>query len=340
MKKIITIIIIFIILIATILLYKRNNNNKDNLTKVHVAEVAHSIFYAPQYIAISEGFFKENGLKIYVYNSGKKDYPMTFAGLTNRDGSFIVSRKKIDNFTLNDLKGKYIIGGRVGGMPEMTLEYTLKENGIDPKKDLTIDTSIAFSAMSGAFIGGTGDFVTLFEPNALNLEKQGLGHIVAYLGELGGEVPYTAYNAKKSYIKNNPKIIKNFTKAINKALKFVNEEEPSTIANSIIDFFPDTSINDLTKIIKEYKDNNAWKNNININEKEWKHIQDIIISAGIIDSYAPYQDLIYTKYQKLKNNVSKLGVKDSSSRIYDILKEMILNDKKFYYRYSRPIRLW
>lgn len=327
MKKIITIIIIFIILIATILLYKRNNNNQDNLTKVHVAEVAHSIFYAPQYIAISEGFFKENGLKIdltlangadavmsavlsgdvdigfcgteatiYVYNSGKKDYPITFAGLTNRDGSFIVSRKKIDNFTLNDLKGKYIIGGRVGGMPEMTLEYTLKENGIDPKKDLTIDTSIAFSAMSGAFIGGTGDFVTLFEPNALNLEKQGLGHIVAYLGELGGEVPYTAYNAKKSYIKNNPKIIKNFTKAINKALKFVNEEEPSTIANSIIDFFPDTSINDLTKIIKEYKDNNAWKNNININEKEWKHIQDIIISAGIIDSYAPYQDLIYTKY--------------------------------------------
>ena len=143
----------------------------------------------------------------YVYNKGEKDYPKTFAGLTKRDGSFIVSRTKIDNFTLNDLKGKHIIGGRKGGMPEMTLEYTLKENGIDPKKDLTIDTSIAFSAMSGAFIGGTGDFVTLFEPNALELTKQNLGYTVAYLGALGGEVPYTAYNARKSYIEKNPDII-------------------------------------------------------------------------------------------------------------------------------------
>lgn len=223
---------------------------------------------------------------------------MTFAGLTKRDGSFIVSRTPIENFTLNDLKGKYIIGGRKGGMPEMTLEYTLKENGIDPKNDLTIDTSIAFNAMSGAFIGGTGDFVTLFEPNAIALQKQGLGYTVAYLGALGGEVPYTAYNARISYIKNNPNIIKGFTNAINKALIYVQENDSKTIANHIIDYFPDTSINDLVTIVDEYKNGDAWKQDITINENEWKHIQDIIISAGELDTYAPYKDLIYTKYFK------------------------------------------
>jgi len=223
---------------------------------------------------------------------------MTFAGLTKRDGSFIISREPIENFTLNDLKGKYIIGGRKGGMPEMTLEYTLKQNNIDPKKDLTIDTSIAFNAMSGAFIGGIGDFVTLFEPNALQLVQQGLGHNVAYLGALGGEVPYTAYNARISYIEENPKVIEGFTKAINKALTYVAKNDAKTIANNIIDYFPDTSINDLITIVEEYKQGDAWKQNITINEDEWKHIQDIIIEAKELDTYAPYKDLIYTKYFK------------------------------------------
>lgn len=178
----------------------------------------------------------------------------------------------------------------------MTLEYTLKQNGIDPKKDLTIDTSVAFAAMSGAFIGGTGDFVTLFEPNALALQKQGLGYTVAYLGALGGEVPYTAYNARKSYIEENPDVIEGFSKAINKALKYVKDNDSSTIAENIVDYFPDTSLNDLITIVDEYKQGDAWKDDISINEDEWKHIQDIIISAGELDTYAPYQDLIYTKY--------------------------------------------
>ena len=176
----------------------------------------------------------------------------------------------------------------------MTLEYTLKENGIDPKKDLTIDTSIAFSATSGAFIGGTGDFVTLFEPNALELSKQNLGYTVAYLGALGGEVPYTAYNARKSYIEKNPEIIKGFSKAIDKALKYAEKEDAKTIANHIIDYFPNTALNDLISIVDEYKKGDAWKKDISIHEEEWKHIQDIIISAGLLDTYAPYQDLIDT----------------------------------------------
>jgi len=328
-SKIILTILILLLAITIIIFSLKKKEDNTNLTTVKVAEVAHSIFYAPQYAAIANGYFEEVGIDIdltlasgadavmsavlskdvdigfcgteatiYVYNEGENDYPMTFAGLTKRDGSFIVSREPIENFTLEDLKGKYIIGGRKAGMPEMTLEWTLKENDIDPKTDVTIDTSIAFAAMSGAFIGGTGDFVTLFEPNALEIQKQGFGYIVAYLGELGGEVPYTAYNARKSYIEKNPDIIENFTKAINRGLEFVHKNNPQTIAEAIIDFFPDTSINDLTTIIDEYKTGDAWKENITINENEWEHIQEIIISAGELKEYAPYKDLIYTEYFK------------------------------------------
>src|SRR5574344_327096 len=248
-KKLLLFLILFCFIIGAFLLFREK---KSNLKEIKVAEVAHSIFYAPQYVAHSLGYFKEEGLDvditltsgadkvsaavlsgdvdigfcgseatIYIYNEGENDFLVTFAGLTKRDGSFIVSRKKIDNFNLNDLKGKYIIGGRKGGMPEMTLEWSLSKNGIDPKKDVTIDTSIAFAAMSGAFIGGTGDFVTLFEPNALELEKNGFGYVVASLGEYGGIVPYTAYNAKKSYINDNPNVIKSFTKAIQRGLDYV-----------------------------------------------------------------------------------------------------------------------
>lgn len=180
----------------------------------------------------------------------------------------------------------------------MTLEWTLKKHGINPETDLTIDTSIAFAAMGGAFIGGTGDFVALFEPNATQIEQQGLGYVVAYLGELGGDVPYTAYNARKSYIEENQEIIEGFSNAINKALKYVDEHDAEDIANHIVDYFPDTSLNDLVTIIDRYKKGEAWRENITINEEEWKHIQEIIIEAKELDSYVPYQDLIYTKYFK------------------------------------------
>lgn len=327
MKKIIISIVCAVIVIGLIIfaiVYKKDDNN---LTKVKVAEVAHSVFYAPQYLAIANGYFEEEGLDveliltsgadkvmsavlsgdvqigfsgseatIYVYNGGEEDYVMTFAGLTQKDGSFLVSREKYDNFTLEDLKGKTIIGGRVGGMPEMTLEWALRENGIDPKKDVNIDTSIAFSAMQGAFLSGIGDFVTLFEPNATDVEKNGLGYIAAYVGELGGNVPYTAYNARKSYIEENPEVIEGFTKAINKALQFVEENNSTVIAEKILSFFPDTSLNDLVTIIDRYKEKDAWKTNVNITEEEWNHIQDIIIAAGELDDYAPYDKLIYSKY--------------------------------------------
>ena len=329
MKRTLVSIILFLIVITVLILgiFQNKKQEDNNLTKVTVAEVAHSIFYAPQYAAISEKYFEEEGIDleliltpgannvmaavlsgdvqigfsgteatIYVYNGGEEDYPVTFAGLTQKDGAFLVSREKIENFKLEDLKGKTVIGGRKGGMPEMTFEWALRQNNIDPTKDVTIDTSIEFSAMQGAFIGGTGDFVTLFEPNATSVEKQGLGYVVAYIGTLGGEVPYTAYNARKSYIEKNPEIIRGFTKAIDKGLKFVLENDAKTIANSIIEFFPDTEIEDLTTMINRYKENEAWRKSIVINENEWKHIQDIMIASGELEEYVSYEDLIYDKY--------------------------------------------
>ena len=330
MKKFLTIVIILLLaVIITVFTINKKDKEDNNLTQITLAEVAHTIFYAPQYLAINNGYFEEEGLKInliltsgadavmsavlsedadigfsgteatiYVYNGGEKDYIKTFAGLTQKDGSFLVSRKKYDNFTLEDLKGKTIIGGRIGGMPEMTFEWALRQNNIDPKKDVNIDTSIAFSAMEGAFIGGTGDFVTLFEPNALSVEKNGYGYVVAYIGELGGNVPYTAYNARTSYIENNKDIIKKFTKAINKGLEFVKNNSEEKIAECIIDFFPDTSMNDLIKIVKRYKDGNAWKENITINEEEFKHIQDIMKASNELDNYVEYDKLIFNEFFK------------------------------------------
>lgn len=329
MKRFILPIIALIIIITISVLTWDNKKEKNKLQKVKVAEVAHSIFYVPQYVAHSLGYFEEEGLDvdliltsgadkvtaavlsgdvqigfcgseatIYVYNQGEKDYLITFAGLTKRDGSFLVSRKKIDNFTVNDLKGSYIIGGREGGMPEMTLEWALTQNGIDVKKDVEIDTSIAFAAMGGAFIGGTGDFVSLFEPNAIQIEKQGLGYTVASIGELGGVVPYTAYNAKKSYIEKNPEIIEGFTKAIQKGLDYVYSHSDEEIAKVILNYFPDISLNDLTNIVGRYRKIDSWYDTTYISEKDFNHIQEIMENAGKLDKRAPYDKLVTNKYAK------------------------------------------
>ena len=329
MKKKIIILVCFIIVLAGVLFFiinknSEDKNNKNTLKEVKVAEVAHTIFYAPAYAAISKGYFEDEGIKInltltagadkvtaavlsgdvdvgfcgseatiYVYNSGEKDYLVNFARLTKKDGSFLVSRKKYDNFKLEDLKGKTVIGGRKGGMPEMTFEWALKQNNIDPKNDLKIDTSVAFPAMEGAFIGGNADFVTLFEPNATSVEKQGLGYVVGYVGSFGGEVPYTAYNAKKSYIEKNKDIIDGFTKAVDKGLKYVKETDSSVVAKDIYECFPELSLNDLTAIIERYKTNDAWASSSEITKKDFDHLQEIIISAGELDKKAPFEKLIY-----------------------------------------------
>lgn len=328
MKRFILPLVLCVLIIVVGIIFKEDKKTSD-LKKISVAEVTHSVFYAPSYVAHSLGYFEDEGLDvdiiltpgadkvtaavlsgdvqigfcgseatIYVYNQGEKDYLVTFAGLTKRDGSFLVSRKKYDNFTLDELKGSYVIGGRKGGMPEMTFEWALSENGIDPKNDLTIDTSIAFAAMSGAFIGGTGDFVTLFEPQALKVEQEGYGYVVASIGELGGIVPYTAFNAKKSYIENNPEVIEGFTKAIQKGLDYVYSHSDEEVAKTILSHFPDTSLNDLINIVKRYREIDSWYKTTYISEDDFNHIEEIMEKAGELDTFAPYKDLVNNTYAK------------------------------------------
>lgn len=323
-KRIVIFGLLVLILLAYFIFFKVDNKQNK---KLRIAEVTHSIFYTPQYVALSEGYFKDEGLDveliltpgadkvtaavlsgdveigfcgpeatIYVYQSGEKDYLKTFAQLTKKDGSFIVSREKINNFKPSDLIGKTIVGGRKGGMPEMTLEWALRENSVILGTDVTIDTSIAFAAMQGAFIGGTGDFVTLFEPNATDVEKNGYGYVVASVGELGGNAPYTAYNARKSFIDNNPDIIKGFNNAINKALKFVRDNDSTTIAKSIHSHFIDMSIEDLAKSIERYKKQDTWNETTKLTKESFDHLQDIMIMAKELKKKVSFYDLVDNTY--------------------------------------------
>lgn len=320
MKKFV-LLIICVLVIGSIVFMSFYKKEDTNLKKVRVAEVTHSIFYAPQYLAHSLGYFKDEGLDveiiltsgadkvttavlsgdveigfcgseatIYVYNNGEDDYLVNFAGLTKKDGSFLVSRNKED-FDIKNLVGKHIIAGRKAGMPAMTLEYALNINGVKTS-EVNFDTSIDFASTTGAFIGGTGDYVSVFEPTASSLEKQGVGYIVASIGELGGTVPYTAYNARLSYIENNKDVIKGFTKAIDKALVYVKEHSSSEIAEVISSYFPDTSLNDITSIVDRYKNIDAWFGSTTISENDFNHVMDIMENANELTNRAPYEKLV------------------------------------------------
>ena len=320
MKKFV-LLIICVLVIGSIVFMSFYKKEDTNLKKVRVAEVTHSIFYAPQYLAHSLGYFKDEGLDveiiltsgadkvttavlsgdveigfcgseatIYVYNNGEDDYLVNFAGLTKKDGSFLVSRSKED-FDIKNLVGKHIIAGRKAGMPAMTLEYALNINGVKTS-EVNFDTSIDFASTTGAFIGGTGDYVSVFEPTASSLEKQGVGYIVASIGELGGTVPYTAYNARLSYIENNKDVIKGFTKAIDKALVYVKEHSSSEIAEVISSYFPDTSLNDITSIVDRYKNIDAWFGSTTISKNDFNHVMDIMENANELTNRAPYEKLV------------------------------------------------
>lgn len=328
MKKFVYTIVLLCIVLLIVLFCFLNRKEDNKLTKIKVAEVAHSIFYAPMYAADSLGYFEDEGLDveiiltsgadnvaaavmsgdvqvgfcgseqtIYIYNQGAKDYLVNFAALTKKDGSFIVSREKEDNFDIKNLKGKYVIAGRTGGMPAMTFEWILNQDGIKTE-DLTFDTSIAFASMSGAFIGGTGDYVSLFEPTASDIENNGYGYIVASLGELGGNVPYTTFNAKKSYIKENKDTIQKFVNAINKGLNYVHSNSSDKVAKTIQDYFPDVSYNDLTQIVQNYMDIDSWYDSTLIEEKDFEHIQDIIENANELEKKVEFKTLFDTSFSK------------------------------------------
>ena len=325
-------VIALVILISAIIIINIDNTSKDekeNLKEISVSEVTRSVFYAPQYVAIAGGYFEEEGLKInlttgqgsdnvmtgvlsnqidigfagpetcvYVYNEGKEDYAQVFAQVTQTDGSFLVSSKKIDNFKWSDLKGKTVIPGRKGGMPYMSLLYVLKKNGINPSKDLKLDDSIDFDLMASAFSTGKADFVTLFEPTTSQIISSGKGYMVTSIGKELGKVPYTAYFAKKSYIEKNTNVIQKFTNAIYKGEQYVKNHTSKEIAELIKEFFPDSDIKVLESAIESYRKINAWKDTPYMEEADFKLLQDVIHDAGELDKYAPYENVVNNAYKK------------------------------------------
>ena len=326
MKKIIISFIIIVAIATTIFIIYNNTREEDeiaSLTTIHVNEVTRSVFYAPQYLAIANGFFEEEGLEIelttgqgadkvmtavlagqsdigfcgpeaaiYVYNEGKEDYIEVFAQMTQKDGSFLVSKEPTDNFQWTDLIGKTVIPGRKGGVPYMTLEYVLKQNGINPQTDLVLDDSIKFDLMAGAFAGGDAEYVTLFEPTASMTQDAGAGYVVASVGEASGEIPYTAYCAKKSYIAENSTIIEGFTRAIYKGEQWVKEHTAKEVAEKIQGFFPDTTIDSLATSVQKYKAIEAWKENPILEKEAFDKLQLIMTEAGELEQKAPYDKIV------------------------------------------------
>ena len=297
----------------------------EGTVNVTLNEVAHSIFYAPMYVAIEEGYFEDEGIKldlvtgfgadktmtavlsgeadigfmgseasIYTYNEGANDYVVNFAQLTQRAGNFLVAREEMPDFEWEDLKGKLVLGGRKGGMPEIVFEYILRKNGIDPQKDVTIDQSIDFGSTAAAFSGGQGDFTVEFEPNAAALEKEGKGYVVASLGTDSGYVPYTAFSAKKSYIDDNPDIIQGFTNALQKGMDYVQTHTPEEIAEIIKPQFKETDLDTLTTIVTRYYDQDTWKENLIFEEESFNLLQDILEDSGELSKRSPYEDLVTT----------------------------------------------
>ena len=295
----------------------------QEVTKITLNEVTHSIFYAPQYVAIENGYFKDEGLEvtlvngggadksmtavlsgeadiglmgpeaaIYVYNQGKEDYVKVFAQLTKRDGSFLFGKEEASEFKWESLIGKTVIGGRLGGVPEMTVEYVLKQKGFTLGKDVTVDTSVQFNLMASAYENGVGDYVTLFEPTASAMEAAGKGHILLSIGTVSGEIPYTAYMAKISYIEENEDIIQAFTDAVYKGQKYVQEHTAAEIAEVIKDQFPDTDIQSLTVSIQRYKDADVWNQTPVMKESSLEKLQDVMQEAGQLDTRVNFNALI------------------------------------------------
>lgn len=235
---------------------------------------------------------------VYAYNEGLEDPVVNFAQLTQRAGNFLVAREEMPDFKWEDLKGRNVLGGRKGGMPQMVFEYILKQHQIDPFSDLTINQSIDFGSTAAAFSSGLGDFTVEFEPAATALEKEGAGFVVASLGVDSGYVPYTSYSAKSSYISNNPEIIQGFSNALQKGMDFVNTHTPEEIAAVIAPQFPESDLETITAIVLRYAEQDTWKENLIFEEESFTLLQDILDLAGELSQRAPYEDLVTTEYAK------------------------------------------
>ncbi len=333
MKKICCLLLTMILLAGSLAgCGKQADTGKDDKapsgsTPVVLNEVAHSIFYAPMYVAIEEGYFAEEGIEltlitgfgadktmtalltgeadigfmgsestIYTYKEGASDYAVNFAQLTQRAGNFLVSREPIEQFSWDMLIGKDVLGGRAGGMPEMVFEYILKKNSIDPAVDLSIDQSIDFGSTAAAFSGGQADFTVEFEPHATSLEAKGDGYVVASLGEDSGYVPYTAFSAKKSYLDEHPEVIQSFTNALQKGMDYVQSHSAAEIAKVIAPQFAETDLDTITTIVERYASQSTWKSDLIFEEDSFVLLQNILEEAGELDERVPYADLVDTSF--------------------------------------------
>jgi len=320
MRKVLSAVIAAVLMLS---LVGCGSASPDKLEKVRVTEVARSVFYAPQYAAVSLGFFEEEGIEleltngqgadkvmtaviadqadigfsgpeaaIYVMKEGKEDHPVVFAQLTKRDGAFIVGREPDADFKFEYMRGKHLLGGRKGGVPLMTLEYVIRQQGMDPAKDLYVDSSVQFALMAGAFTGGTGDYVALFEPTASAVELEGKGYVLASVGELSGEIPYTCYYAKQSWLKEKADLAQRFTNAIYKGQQWVKEHTAAEVAEAIAPFFPDTDLALLEKVCQRHADIDAFMTTPVMESEPFERLQTVMEQAGELEGRVEFRDLV------------------------------------------------
>ena len=318
MKKILTILLSCILLILP---FSACNKSEDNVIRLN--EVTHSVFYAPLYLAIENGYFEDEGLTIeltngggadnsmtailsktadvglmgpetviYVYNQNKTDYPKVFGQLTQKDGSFLVSRIEEPNFDWNNLKGKEILAGRKGGVPAMTFEYVMNKMNLKNNVDFTMNFDVQFNLMTSAFLSGTADYCTVFEPTASEYQASGKWHIVASVGEKSGEIPYTSFIALSSYIKDNQEKLEKFVKALKKAYDFMDTHTEYEIAEAIVKQFPSTTIKSIETSIKSYKNINAWKEDLQGTKESFDRLQDVMQNANELSSRVPFEKIV------------------------------------------------
>ncbi|PLS01995.1 ABC transporter substrate-binding protein [Neobacillus cucumis] len=329
MKLSFSLLLISVLMISLAACNNHSQTKNKKLEKVRIAEVTRSIFYAPQYVALAKGFFKDEGLditltttpggdktmttllsggadialvgsetSIYVYAQGSNDPVINFAQLTQTDGTFLVAREKIDNFSWDLLKGKTFLGQRKGGMPQMVGEFVLKKHGIDPHKDLNLIQNVDYANIANAFASGTGDYVQLFEPTASIFEKEGKGYIVASFGKESGHVPYTTFMAKESYMKENKATIEKFTRAIYKAQQWVQTHSAEEIAKAVEPYFPDTDLEIMKTVVDRYKSQGSYATNPVLDEEEWNNLQNIMKEAGELPKEVNHKTLVNTEVAK------------------------------------------
>ena len=314
---------------ALISLPSCKKDDENGLKTLKINEVTHSVFYAPLYLADSLGYFEEESLKIeltngggadnvmsavlsgdsdigfcgpeaalYVLVGGSSDVPTVFGQLTKRDGSFLVSRNPEPDFKWEDLQGKEILAGRKGGVPAMTFEYVLNQHGLTDGENVTLNYDVAFNLMTSAFEAGTADYCTMFDPVAYEYEAAGKGYVVASVGEASGEVPYTCFMAKNSWLTKHETEAEGFLRAVTKAVKYIMENPADTVAPYLSAYFEGVSVQSLAASVDRYKAIDSWRTELSMTEDSLNRLQDIIENAGELTRRATLNELVNNTYAK------------------------------------------